>query len=316
MPAAALITGLAGLASGIASNAFGQSNATKSFERQKELMRLQNQYAVENWSRENTYNTPQAQMQRLKAAGLNPNLVYGSGSVGLDTTSGAISGPAAPAAPMAQTTPLGNSAMDAVNAAVGVAQAKKSGSETIAQDIRNKWIESEITAALREIDSRIDLNSANGQAAMQTIAESQERINRMRTQNDNETYDRFLSTLSTIGQLDRWQHENDLSDEQKKWIGTNAMAAMIGARGAAAQARAMAEAIRLFRHPDELMQVVRGYIDEIKKIKDSFNGKDKGNPTILDNLIDNLELIGEGRYWEAFVTGRKDRPSRSSGGVR
>lgn len=151
MPAAALITGLAGLASGIASNAFGQSNATKSFERQKELMRLQNQYAVENWSRENTYNTPQAQMQRLKAAGLNPNLVYGSGSVGLDTTSGAISGPAAPAAPMAQTTPLSNSAMDAVNAAVGLAQAKKAGSETIAQDIENRYLSASLQERIKSV---------------------------------------------------------------------------------------------------------------------------------------------------------------------
>lgn len=34
-------------------------------------------YNVENWSRENAYNTPRAQMARLQAAGLNPNLAYG-----------------------------------------------------------------------------------------------------------------------------------------------------------------------------------------------------------------------------------------------
>lgn len=34
-------------------------------------------YNVENWSRENAYNTPRAQMLRLQAAGLNPNLAYG-----------------------------------------------------------------------------------------------------------------------------------------------------------------------------------------------------------------------------------------------
>lgn len=34
----------------------------------------------EQWEAENAYNTPTAQMQRLRAAGLNPNLVYGSGA--------------------------------------------------------------------------------------------------------------------------------------------------------------------------------------------------------------------------------------------
>lgn len=42
----------------------------------------------EMWNRQNAYNSPQAQMERLKAAGLNPNLVYGSGAV-----SGNTSGP-------------------------------------------------------------------------------------------------------------------------------------------------------------------------------------------------------------------------------
>lgn len=32
------------------------------------------------WNRQNAYNTPAAQMQRLKDAGLNPNLIYGNGS--------------------------------------------------------------------------------------------------------------------------------------------------------------------------------------------------------------------------------------------
>lgn len=41
------------------------------------------------WHKQNEYNAPSAQMQRLKDAGLNPNLVYGSGTV-----AGNQSGPA------------------------------------------------------------------------------------------------------------------------------------------------------------------------------------------------------------------------------
>lgn len=40
----------------------------------------------EMWEQNNVYNSPQAQMQRLKEAGLNPNLVYGTGTVGNTST--------------------------------------------------------------------------------------------------------------------------------------------------------------------------------------------------------------------------------------
>lgn len=40
------------------------------------------------WNMNNAYNDPSAQMQRLKAAGLNPNLVYGSGNVVGNTSNG------------------------------------------------------------------------------------------------------------------------------------------------------------------------------------------------------------------------------------
>lgn len=46
----------------------------------KKLMELQYQQNLDLWNKQNEYNAPSAQMQRLRAAGLNPNLVYG-GSV-------------------------------------------------------------------------------------------------------------------------------------------------------------------------------------------------------------------------------------------
>lgn len=36
--------------------------------------------ALANWDRQNEYNSPSSQMERLRVAGLNPNLVYGNGS--------------------------------------------------------------------------------------------------------------------------------------------------------------------------------------------------------------------------------------------
>lgn len=46
-----------------------------------------NAMAMRSWNLANDYNHPIQQMERLKAAGLNPLLVYGSGSVSGNTTS-------------------------------------------------------------------------------------------------------------------------------------------------------------------------------------------------------------------------------------
>lgn len=54
--------------------------------------------ALSDWNMQNAYNSPSAQMQRLKMAGLNPNLVYGSG------TSQNVE-----ASPVRQSTPSGTS---------------------------------------------------------------------------------------------------------------------------------------------------------------------------------------------------------------
>lgn len=44
------------------------------------LAELANQHEIDMWNMSNAYNTPEMQMQRLQEAGLNPNLIYGSGS--------------------------------------------------------------------------------------------------------------------------------------------------------------------------------------------------------------------------------------------
>ena len=48
---------------------------------------LQNEFAVKSWAMQQLYNSPKAQMLRLKQAGLNPNLVYGNGA---DNTSSSM----------------------------------------------------------------------------------------------------------------------------------------------------------------------------------------------------------------------------------
>lgn len=78
---ATAITAGAGLL-GAGGNAISQGKMNKRAERfSREMYDKQRGHAVSDWHMQNAYNSPEAQMQRLKEANLNPNLVYGSGSV-------------------------------------------------------------------------------------------------------------------------------------------------------------------------------------------------------------------------------------------
>lgn len=84
------IGSVAGSVIGAGANLFGQKRNRRHQIRMQQAELAANrelaEYAygkdLEMWNRMNEYNRPEAQMQRLEAAGLNPHLVYGSGAVG------------------------------------------------------------------------------------------------------------------------------------------------------------------------------------------------------------------------------------------
>lgn len=65
-----------------------RQNIDRTIQANKEMAEYQYSKDLEMWNRGNLYNAPSAQMQRLKEAGLNPNLVYGSG--GATTVAGQL----------------------------------------------------------------------------------------------------------------------------------------------------------------------------------------------------------------------------------
>ena len=100
---------------------------------QQQQMQLQNQLNIDQWNRENQYNSPTAQMQRLSAAGLNPNLVYGNGATTLSASSPKLE------AAQKKAPDLGQYAVMAVNAMLKQKEL----------DIREK-----------EVDSKVNLNAS------------------------------------------------------------------------------------------------------------------------------------------------------------
>lgn len=81
----AIGSAIAGLGQGIFNSLSSAHQNSKNRQFALEQQRLQNQFNLNMWNRQNAYNSPSSQVQRLMQAGLNPNLAYGqlgSGNAG------------------------------------------------------------------------------------------------------------------------------------------------------------------------------------------------------------------------------------------
>lgn len=157
----AIISGAAALGSAVIGAVANNRSAKKSAQRQHtnelENMEIQNRYNIEAFNRENEYNTPLAQSQRLRAAGINPNWIDG----GMSTIAQQDSG-------VSPSTSTGNSAVDMSSYINSGLQAAKLAAEidNINADTRNKNTESDYTAGAKtkstEAQTSLLLEQARG----------------------------------------------------------------------------------------------------------------------------------------------------------
>lgn len=75
-----LVGGAVALGSSIASAIAAKRQQRRQNKLNQEMAKYQNTLNLEQWNRENEYNTPVAQMQRLKDAGVNPRIWWSNGS--------------------------------------------------------------------------------------------------------------------------------------------------------------------------------------------------------------------------------------------
>lgn len=75
-------TALIGAGSQLSGGIFGYIGQRKQNKTNLQLAKEARDHDVRMWQMQNEYNTPAMQMQRLKEAGLNPNLMYGQGNTG------------------------------------------------------------------------------------------------------------------------------------------------------------------------------------------------------------------------------------------
>lgn len=87
--ASAVVSGVAGLISG-AAKGIGEAKSAREYNKgQMQLAQYQNSWNLEQWNRQNDYNTPLAQMERYREAGLNPNLAIGNSGNSTSTVTAA-----------------------------------------------------------------------------------------------------------------------------------------------------------------------------------------------------------------------------------
>lgn len=164
------------------------------------------QRQIEQWNRENDYNSPSASMARLKQAGLNPDLFYGSGVSNMSSGSlssvsaGSASGSASPSQVPLDFSGIGQGALTAAQIRVMDAQA-----DNLKADARKKGFEGDILES--DASVRDALNSqqftlgemeirVKGSAAdlnEQQISNLREDLRRLKLANDN--YDVTLDNL-------------------------------------------------------------------------------------------------------------------------
>lgn len=117
------------------------------------------------WHMQNEYNSPASQIARLRAAGLNPNLIYGSpdNTAQAPPSKGVSEGHAGQVDPMVAMNALNIlKQMELVDADIALkeSQARNFDSDTERQNLENDVFPQKFSASMQEVFSRINVNNA------------------------------------------------------------------------------------------------------------------------------------------------------------
>lgn len=193
-----------GAAASLTNGLFKNNNIDKQIAAQKEenqanrdwnlnLAKQQNQWNIDQWNRENAYNSPAAQMARYKAAGLNSDLIYGQQNLAAaspEMTAGDGSLPT-DVSNLANKQTIGESVMQAASTRLTNAQAKlaesqanKTDVETTGQGYQNDILKSD--AAFRDAlnSGAVDLNNMSLKVSEKGMQLTDAQIGKLRKECD------------------------------------------------------------------------------------------------------------------------------------
>lgn len=145
------IDGIFGAASQASANAANIRMTQMTNDANRQLAEYQWEQNIAQWNRENEYNHPTQQMNRLKEAGLNPNLVYGGGATTLSARSPSYQAPKMEA-PRVNPVYQGNSFTNAIQQSVALEnlQAQTKNLQT-QEDFIKAQTQTEYNKAIKEL---------------------------------------------------------------------------------------------------------------------------------------------------------------------
>ena len=210
----AITTGV-DLLGGLISNNSSKKNAERAIRAQQEenqknrdynlmLAQQQNAWNVEQWERENEYNTPANQMARMKEAGINPDLAVGGGAQSLSAaspqmTAGAPSTPADMSA-LGQVPTLGQAIQSAMRSSLLGAQI-----DNIRADTQRKRLDNDVQIELKnflglEFKDASSVNnylfSPQAQKYIMELRQMEENLLSSQVKNQNESMDQIVRELN------------------------------------------------------------------------------------------------------------------------
>lgn len=149
-----------GLLSGLGSLGSGLFNTLVGNKQSKDLMDYQYQLQQKAIDAQNFYNSPEQQMKRLASAGLSPNLVYGSG---VDGNQSSAASPSIANVRGQMGNPLQDAAQQYYQARLADAQVKKSGQDIKESEAREALTNARVLGQLSDnkwkdatLDTRIE----------------------------------------------------------------------------------------------------------------------------------------------------------------
>lgn len=230
-----------GTAASIAGNLASNNNIDKQIAEQRRenqanrdwnlnLAKLQNSWNIDQWNRENAYNSPSSQMVRYKQAGLNPDLIYGQQNLSAaspEMTAGEGSQPT-DVSNLANKRTIGDMVSQAASTRLTNAQAKlaesqadKTDAETTGQNINNEWLpqllkgqteinEADVKQSLADAGlkgKQIEVAVEQIKVMQQSVKESQKKIEDLQSQMESRTFQQVQAMLEYNLKKDKQSYE-------------------------------------------------------------------------------------------------------------
>ena len=206
-----LVGGLVNAGASVYSQVQTNKNIDKQLAAQKEenqatreynlnLAKQHNQWSIEQWNRENAYNTPSAQMERAKAAGLNADMLYGNGTLQNAAASSPQMTSGAPATPM-DWSALGG---------------KRTIGDALATSLSNEMARAQIDAV--KADTKKTLADAGLSEIALTYADAKERLNMKLTEEQFKLVEQQWQEVAQTIENKRAELEGISLDNARKMI--------------------------------------------------------------------------------------------------